>query len=117
VQLANDSIVSGQQRYTAFPKRFSLPMKDILVMQARFANRQGSRAQRLLEHKRFRAAYDFLLLRVSCGQADRELADWWTEVQGLSLEEQAKAFGAKRTKRRRPRRPRRRRSEASPAQQ
>jgi poly(A) polymerase len=101
---ACDSIVSGQQSYTAFPKRFSLPMKDILVMQQRFVNRRGARAYRLLQHKRFRAAYDFLLLRANCGEADRELADWWTQVQELSADEQRKAFEVKR--RRRPKKPR-----------
>ncbi|NIW25296.1 MAG: polynucleotide adenylyltransferase PcnB, partial [Gammaproteobacteria bacterium] len=79
-------------------------MKDILVMQLRFANRRGARAMRLLEHKRFRAGYDFLLLRAQCGQAEQSLADWWTEVQSLPVEEQRKAFDIKR---RRPRRPRR----------
>jgi len=96
---ACDLIVSGQQSYTAFPKRFSLPMKDILVMQQRFVNRRGARAHRQLQHKRFRAAYDFLLLRAKCGQADPELADWWTRVQELSADEQRKAFEIKRRRR------------------
>jgi len=102
--LANDTIVSAQQSYTSYPKRFSLPMKDILVMQHRFENRRGARAMRLLEHKRFRAGYDFLLLRAKCGQAAQDLADWWTEVQTLPVEEQRKAFDIRR---RRPRKPRR----------
>lgn len=103
--LANDTIVSAQQSYTAYPKRFSLPMKDILVMQLRFVNRRGARAMRLLEHKRFRAAYDFLLLRAQCGLAEQSLADWWTEVQALPVEEQRKAFDIKRRRPRKPRRP------------
>ena len=102
--LANDTVVSAQQSYTAYPKRFNLPMKDILVMQLRFTNRRGARAMRLLEHKRFRAGYDFLLLRAKCGQAEQSLADWWTEVQTLPVEEQRKAFDVRR---RRPRKPRR----------
>jgi poly(A) polymerase len=114
--IANDRIVSGQQSYTAFPKRFSLPMKDILVMQQKFTARRGARALRLLEHKRFRAAYDFLLLRARCGEADRELADWWTEVQGLSPEEQQTAFELKRARRRKSRRGGRRRGRAAESQ-
>jgi poly(A) polymerase len=58
---ASARIVARQQ--TAFPRRFSSPMKEILAMQWRFANRHGTRAARMLQHKRFRAAYDFLLLR------------------------------------------------------
>jgi poly(A) polymerase len=41
----------------------------------------------LLQHPRFRAAYDFLLLRAQAGVADPELARWWTEVQLLPQEE------------------------------
>jgi poly(A) polymerase len=112
---ASDTIVSGQQRYTAFPKRFSLPMKDILVMQQKFTSRRGARAQRLLEHKRFRAAYDFLVLRAQCGEVDAELASWWSEVQAMPEQEQQKAFDVKRTRRRRSRRRSgRREAQASP---
>ena len=73
---ASQRIVAVQQ--TAFPRRFSAPMKELLVMQWRFDQRRGARAARLLQHKRFRAAYDFLLLRAECGEVDRELVDWWT---------------------------------------
>src|SRR5690606_2702564 len=99
-------VVTDQQRHTTFPKRFGIPMKEILAMQSRFESRRGPRSARLLEHKRFRAAYDFLLLRSRCGEVDPETAEWWTKVQELSPEEQLEAFGAKRrrqSKRRRSR--------------
>ena len=41
----------------------------------------------LLQHPRFRAAYDFLLLRAQVGVADPELAKWWTDIQLLPHEE------------------------------
>ena len=41
---------------------------------------------RLLDHPRFRAAYDFLLLRAAAGEVEQSLADWWTEIQTLSGE-------------------------------
>jgi len=97
---ACDEIVSEQQSHIAYPRRFSVPMKDMLVMQRRFENRRGSRALRMLEHKRFRAAYDFLLLRARCGEVEQELADWWTDVQTLSAGEQRNAFGVKRHRQR-----------------
>ena len=50
-------------------------------MQPRFSQTQGKRPLRLLSHPRFRAAYDFLLLRAAAGEADQELADWWTAFQ------------------------------------
>jgi poly(A) polymerase len=84
---ACDAVVSTQMRRIAVPKRFMLPMRDIVLMQARFERRAGRRALRFLEHPRFRAAYDFLLLRVASGEVDPELADWWTRVQAMSPEE------------------------------
>ncbi len=92
-------VVGEQQGHTTFPKRFSIPMKEILAMQPRFESRQGPRAQRLLEHKRFRAAYDFMLLRSRCGEVPAEAADWWTNIQELPEGEQRQAFGGKRRRR------------------
>jgi poly(A) polymerase len=86
-------VVGEQQRHTTLPKRFGAPMKEILTMQPRFENRQGPRGARLLEHKRFRAAYDFLVLRSRCGEVDLEIADFWTRVQEMTPEEQREAFG------------------------
>jgi poly(A) polymerase len=100
-------IVHEQAVRTSLPKRFSAPMVEMLMLQRRFEQRQGSRAARLLQHKLFRAAYDFLLLRASCGEAPQELADWWTNVQRLSPGEQRDSFGP--SDERRPRRRRRRR--------
>lgn len=65
----------------AIPKRFSFPMREIWQLQNRFDMRGGSRAQRLMTHPRFRAAYDFLLVRAAVGEVPQELADWWTAAQ------------------------------------
>ena len=64
-------------------------------MQWRFDQRHGVRAARLLQHKRFRAAYDFLLLRARCGEVPQELVDWWTEIQQMPPAEQQKLIGNK----------------------
>jgi poly(A) polymerase len=71
-------------RRIAVPKRFTLPMRELVMLQTRFERRSGRRALRLLEHPRFRAAYDFLLLRAEAGEASQELADWWTDLQDAS---------------------------------
>jgi poly(A) polymerase len=105
---ASNRIVAGQQ--TSFPRRFSSPMKELLAMQWRFEQRQGARAARLLQHKRFRAAYDFLLLRARCGEVAQELVDWWTEIQQLPPAEQQKLMGLSRRQGRRRRGGRGRRS-------
>lgn len=74
-------VIEKQLVATALPRRFSTPMVEIWQLQPRLTNRSGRRAFRLLEHPRFRAAYDFLLLRAEAGEADQELAEWWTEFQ------------------------------------
>ncbi len=78
---AADEVLRDQQRHISVPKRLSFPMREIWEMQLRFTRRQGRSAPRLLEHKRFRAAYDFLVLRAQSGAADPELAEWWTRFQ------------------------------------
>jgi poly(A) polymerase len=83
-------------------------MKELLTMQWRFAERSGARAVRLLEHKRFRAAYDFLVLRGSCGEVDQETVAWWTEIQNLPPEERSKMLDVQRRPGRRRRGGRRR---------
>jgi poly(A) polymerase len=104
-------VCSRQQSLVAIPKRFSLPMREIWALQPRFEQRDGKRPHRLLAHPRFRSAYDFLLLRSEAGEADPELAVWWTHFLEASGQERITMVeGA--TKRRR-RRPRRRRATAS----
>ena len=101
-------VVAEQVERVAIPRRFSTPMREIWQLQPRFERRRGKRPMRLLEHPRFRAAYDFLLLRVAAGEADQELADWWTEFQEANpVERQHAADNAPGT--REPRRRRRRR--------
>lgn len=80
VQACEEVLALAVQRI-AIPKRFSLPMREIWQMQPRFEMRKSGRAKRLLTHPRFRAAYDFLLLRAQAGEAPKELADWWTQAQ------------------------------------
>jgi poly(A) polymerase len=86
---ACDKVIGRQLRRIALPKRFSLPMRELILLQTRFERRSGRRALRLLEHPRFRAAYDFLLLRAEAGEVDRELADWWTDIQQQPAAERA----------------------------
>ena len=98
---ASDDIVSEQVRRVALPRRFSTPMVEIFQMQPRFAQRNGKRPQRLLTHPRFRAAYDFLVLRAQAGEAEQELADWWTELQAGNPAAPQPSSAAPRRRRRR----------------
>mgnify|MGYP005848703925 CR=1 FL=1 len=105
IQIAGGRVVAEQARHVSIPKRFSLPMREIWSLQPRFQRRQGRRALQLLEHPRFRAAYDFLLLRGAAGEVEQELCDWWTQIQDQAPEARAERVAAGRPrKRRRPRR-------------
>lgn len=84
---ASELVAMRQQSRVAIPKRFTLPMREIIGLQPRFERREGRRALRLLAHPRFRAAYDFLLLRAASGEVPEELATWWTDIQDLPDEE------------------------------
>ncbi len=98
---ASDEIVSEQVQRVALPRRFSTPMTEIFQMQPRFTQRNGKRPQRLLSHPRFRAAYDFLVLRAQAGEAEQELADWWTELQTGNPDAPQPSSAAPRRRRRR----------------
>jgi poly(A) polymerase len=84
---ACDAVLKAQQSRVAIPRRFAVPMRELLMLQPRFTRRSGIKSLSLLQHPRFRAAYDFLLLRAEVGVADPELAAWWTHVQTLPQEE------------------------------
>ncbi len=75
---AMDAVLERQRDLLAFPRRFDGTIKEIWSLQARFEQRSGARPFRLLSHPRFRAGYDFLLIRAKGGDAAQELADWWT---------------------------------------
>jgi poly(A) polymerase len=84
---ACDTVLRAQQSRIAIPRRFAIPMRELLMLQPRFNRRSGVKSLSLLQHPRFRAAYDFLLLRAQAGVADPELAQWWTDIQLLPQEE------------------------------
>jgi len=67
----------------------------------------------MLEHPRFRAAYDFLLLRSETGEAPTELADWWTHFQTLNAGERDKMVESAPARKKRRRRPRKRKPAAN----
>lgn len=81
MQEAAHELIAEQCRRIAVPKRFTLPIREIWDMQERLPRRQGKRADTLLESPRFRAGYDFLLLREIAGEETGGLGDWWTRYQ------------------------------------
>jgi poly(A) polymerase len=107
---AAQQIIAEATQRIAIPRRFSQPTREIWEFQLRLQRRQGKKAAELVEHRRFRAAYDFLLLREQAGEDTGGLGEWWTEFQTLNpvdRVEQANADGERRERRRRPRKRRR----------
>lgn len=78
---AMDQVLDLQAEQLAIPRRFGSQMKEIWLMQPRFLSRQGKRAYRLLESPRFRAGFDFLMLRCASGELPLALGEWWETFQ------------------------------------
>ena len=81
LQKAADKALNAQIKTVAIPKRFTIPMREIWEMQPRLAKLKSFKVLELLAHPRFRAAYDFLLLRAQSGEAVHDLAKFWTKLQ------------------------------------
>ncbi len=83
---ALSEVMPEQQRSISIPKRFQGVMKDIWILQDKLARREGKRAFKSFEHPKFRAGYDFLLLRAEIENTPEliELARWWTDFQAVS---------------------------------
>lgn len=79
--LAGDIVISRQTRSTSMPRRFTCLARDIWQFQPRLLRRPPRSPRRISEHPRFRAAYDFLLLRAESGENVTAAADWWTRFQ------------------------------------
>ena len=76
-----DQVLRKQQQITAIPRKFHGYIKDIWVLQLKLHSRIGKQPYKTLKHPRFRAAYDFLLLREKVASNKKYLGDWWTDFQ------------------------------------
>lgn len=83
VHQAADAVIAQQLPIIAIPKRFQVPMRQIWELQWRLTQRRGRKAERTLEHEKFRAGYDFLLMREAAGEKLHGLGQWWTRYQEL----------------------------------
>ncbi len=108
IEHASGGVLAQQVKRVAIPRRFSTVSREIWSLQPRLERRRGRQPLRLIEHPRFRAGYDFLLLRAEAGEPVGELAEWWTDF--LESDEEARALSLKAVHRpsKRPRRRRRR---------
>src|SRR5260370_18522853 len=81
---AMDAVLDIQTDKLAIPRRFTAVMKEIWALQPRFEQRSGRRPFGLLAHERFRAGFDFLVLRSGSGEAPEEPSQWWEKFQQAS---------------------------------
>jgi poly(A) polymerase len=108
LQKAAAEITTRQCQRITIPRRFTLPMREIWELQLRLPRRAGSQAFRLMENKRFRAGYDFLLLREDAGEIESGLGQWWTTFQDVDetkQQEMVSAIQQTKSKRRRRKKP------------
>jgi poly(A) polymerase len=102
MQEAASAILAEQVKRVAIARRVSLPMREVWMLQPRLERCQNSRPLRLLAHPRFKAAYDFLLLRCAAGEVEAEVSSWWTRF--LQADEKARLDMLAKQKQRRRRR-------------
>lgn len=88
LEQAMSYVLSEQCKIIMIPKRHTQVIREIWFLQFRFEKRTAVRARELMEHPRFRAAYDLLALRALSGDESMELADWWTKFQEAGANEQ-----------------------------
>jgi poly(A) polymerase len=106
MNLAATQVFEEQRESIFVPRVIQAGIRHIWTLQLRFMRNRGKRVFSTLAHPRFRAAYDFLLLRQIAQPELAELARWWTEIQEVPAEKKREMiFGsAEKSKRRRRRR-------------
>jgi poly(A) polymerase len=114
INTAAQAAISDAVKRISIPRRFSQPMREIWEFQLRLQRRSGRKAAELIEHRRFRAGYDFLLLREQVGEDTGDLGKWWTDLQVLPPEQRLANVAGPSDTRKRSRRPRTRRPTPAP---
>ena len=115
LQQAAQKVINIQCKSTSIPKRFSLNMKEIWELQLRLPRRSGNKAAQMSSHPRFRAAYDFLLLREQSGEQLDGLGQWWTDYQASDENAQRRMSSGAKDQGPRPKRRKKRYSGNSPS--
>ena len=94
-----DGILKDQHQLTAIPRKFQSYIKDIWVLQLKLESRLGKYPHKLVKHPRFRAAYDFLLIREAATNQKTHIGDWWTKFQKQNFNERELAVAKLRSQR------------------
>ncbi|GFN46693.1 poly(A) polymerase I [Candidatus Regiella insecticola] len=110
--LAMNDVLELENRSLAIPKRITIVIREIWSLQLRLPRREGVRAYKLMQHPKFRAAYDLLMLRAEAenNQVLQKLNHWWTQFQVATLEQKKSMLAALATSRHRRRSPTKKKS-------
>jgi poly(A) polymerase len=112
------SLLRQQTESLTIPRTLIISIQDICFLQHRFTCRYGAIPYRLLEHPRFRAGYDLLLLRTAAGEPIDELSNWWIQFyNGDAEQREALMKTVSQTNPRKKRRHRKPRSKKTPVKQ
>ena len=98
-------VLGEQGQFISIPRRYGLVIRDIWALQVRLPQRHGKKVWGVLNHPRFRAGYDFLLLRAESDPSLREIADWWTKFQDADKDTQRSMLPKGRRRKSKKRRP------------
>jgi poly(A) polymerase len=97
LHLAADDVLQTQTETLALQRRIASDMRDIWAMQPRFERCVGKSPYKLIEHPRFRAGLDFLVLRAASGEIDQETGEWWTAFLAADMSEREALLNSART--------------------
>lgn len=106
LHMAMSEVIAMQAKKMAIHNRYTATMKEIWGLQPRFEHRGGKRPFGLIAHPRYRAAYDFLLLRCESGEMPMEIGEWWTAFANADNDTKQTMLLTDTTPKKRRRRPR-----------
>jgi poly(A) polymerase len=93
-QKAMKDIMSTQEKAITFPGHFREALQDIWLLQYPLEARRKDHITRILAQRKFRAAFDFLLMRCEIGEVDPEIGAWWEKIQTLYEDDRQKMVDA-----------------------
>lgn len=94
---AND-VFEVTRKNISIPRIIQIGIRNIWLLQNRFEQTTSKKVFFTLDHQRFRAAYDFLILRDHENKEVEKLGQWWTHIQTLSKTKQKELIFSKKRK-------------------
>ncbi|OGT53763.1 MAG: hypothetical protein A3E84_03570 [Gammaproteobacteria bacterium RIFCSPHIGHO2_12_FULL_42_13] len=76
-----DEVMEQQLKTVTITRRNQFAMQAIWILQFQLERRRKSRIAMIASHRYFRAAVDFMGLRVRAGETSDEIFEWWKKFQ------------------------------------